>query len=70
MTEGQIAAPVYHCPMHRGVRESAAGKCPKCGMDLVPEGARFGLLRHIARSPLMLGVMLLVMVAAMAMMLM
>jgi hypothetical protein len=39
-------------------------------MALVPEGARFGLLRHIARSPLMVVVMLLVMVAVMVMMLM
>jgi Cu(I)/Ag(I) efflux system membrane fusion protein len=31
---------VYSCPMHPEVRSAAAGKCPKCGMDLVrvPEG--------------------------------
>ncbi len=27
---------VYTCPMHPEVRESKPGKCPKCGMDLVP----------------------------------
>ncbi|HWD21492.1 MAG TPA: heavy metal-binding domain-containing protein [Burkholderiales bacterium] len=70
MTEGQTEPPVYRCPMHREVRGRAAGKCPRCGMALVPEGARFGLLRHIARSPLMVVVMLLVMVAVMVMMLM
>jgi len=32
----------YVCPMHREVRESAAGKCPKCGMDLLREGTRIG----------------------------
>jgi len=26
--------------MHPQVRESQPGKCPKCGMDLVPEGAK------------------------------
>jgi hypothetical protein len=35
-------------------------------MDLVPEGTRFGLLRHMAGSPLHLGVMLAAMVALMA----
>jgi len=27
---------VYTCPMHPEVRQSAPGKCPKCGMDLEP----------------------------------
>lgn len=30
----QVAA-VYTCPMHPEVQQSAPGKCPKCGMDLV-----------------------------------
>ena len=25
----------YYCPMHPEVVQSTAGKCPKCGMDLV-----------------------------------
>ncbi len=29
-------APEYTCPMHPEVRSSRPGKCPKCGMDLVP----------------------------------
>ncbi|HUS08775.1 MAG TPA: multicopper oxidase domain-containing protein [Bryobacteraceae bacterium] len=29
-------AAVYTCPMHAEVRETAPGKCPKCGMTLVP----------------------------------
>ena len=29
----------YTCPMHPEVRERTPGRCPKCGMDLVPEGA-------------------------------
>ena len=43
--EGNIKA--YVCPMHSEVRENRHGKCPKCGMDLVPvkdagEGGREG----------------------------
>jgi hypothetical protein len=26
----------YTCPMHADVREKKPGKCPKCGMELVP----------------------------------
>lgn len=32
-------AVTYTCPMHPEVRETRPGKCPKCGMFLVPEGA-------------------------------
>ena len=28
----------YTCPMHPEVRQKGPGQCPKCGMDLVPEG--------------------------------
>lgn len=54
----------FHCPMHAEVNQTSPGVCPKCGMDLVPEGARFGMLRHMLsmpkhmlRKPWMLGVM-------------
>jgi RND family efflux transporter MFP subunit len=33
------AQKVWVCPMHPEVRSDAPGKCPKCGMDLVEEGA-------------------------------
>jgi len=34
---GLEAAPeVYTCPMHPEVRSEKPGRCPKCGMDLVP----------------------------------
>lgn len=29
-------APSYSCPMHPEVRQNTPGKCPKCGMKLVP----------------------------------
>jgi uncharacterized membrane protein YraQ (UPF0718 family) len=28
---------MYTCPMHPEVRSTTPGRCPKCGMDLVPE---------------------------------
>jgi Cu(I)/Ag(I) efflux system membrane fusion protein len=40
---GSPAAPaptVFTCPMHPEVQRPDAGKCPKCGMELVPKGAR------------------------------
>lgn len=27
----------YTCPMHPGVAQDRPGKCPKCGMQLVPQ---------------------------------
>jgi hypothetical protein len=60
--EGQI----YLCPMHADVRQPHPGKCPKCGMSLLPEGTRFGMFRHMISSPLHLAVMAAVMVAIMA----
>ncbi|MDQ3120381.1 MAG: hypothetical protein M3Q89_12585, partial [Verrucomicrobiota bacterium] len=30
------AAGDYTCPMHSEVKQKALGKCPKCGMALVP----------------------------------
>jgi hypothetical protein len=59
----------YVCPMHPEVRQPNPGKCPKCRMDLVPEGARFGMLRHMIKSPLLIVIMAVLMVAAMIMML-
>ena len=31
---------IYTCPMHPEVKSEEAGKCPKCGMDLVPERSK------------------------------
>jgi Cu(I)/Ag(I) efflux system membrane fusion protein len=30
------AAQLWTCPMHPQVQQTKAGKCPICGMDLVP----------------------------------
>jgi heavy metal-binding protein len=70
----QIAssAAVYICPMHSDIRQAGPGRCPKCAMDLLPEGTWFGLLRHMISSPLhlaiMVAAMLVLMAAAMMMM--
>ena len=58
---------VYVCPMHPKTREMQPGKCLECGMDLLPEGAKFGMLRHMARSPLMVVAMAIIMIAIMIM---
>jgi hypothetical protein len=65
-------AHVYFCPMHSDICQPSPGKCTRCGMDLVPEGTRFALLRHMVGSPLHLAMMvaLMAIVMAVAMMLM
>jgi len=57
---------IFFCPMHPRVRQPYPGKCPKCGMELVPEGTRFAMLRHMANNPLYLTMMAAFMVAVMA----
>ena len=62
----------FVCPMHPDVRQPGPGKCSKCGMDLLPQGTRFALLRHIMSSPLhivIMGVIMLAVMAALMMML-
>jgi P-type Cu+ transporter len=65
-------AQIYVCPMHPDVRLPGSGKCPKCGMNLLPEGTSFAMLRHMMSNPghlLVMGaVMLALMAAAMMMM--
>ena len=65
MNQGKNAGQVYLCPMHSEVRQANLGKCPKCGMDLLPEGTRFAMLRHMSKSPLMIVVMVVIMFAIM-----
>ena len=43
----QTGAVMYTCPMHPEVREDHPGKCPKCGMDLVPEKATGTKTAHL-----------------------
>jgi hypothetical protein len=37
MREEPGARAVYTCPMHPEVRSPAPGRCPKCGMTLIPK---------------------------------
>jgi Heavy metal binding domain len=66
MNQSQREGQIYFCPMHSSVRQSNRGKCPKCGMELLREGTRFAMFRHVVKNPVMLTVMVLVMVAIMA----
>ena len=66
---GKENGETYICPMHPDVRQRNPGRCPKCRMDLVPEGARFAILRHMIKRPLVIIVMVVIMVAAMIIML-
>lgn len=65
MAQTQETGIDHLCPMHPAVRQSGPGRCPRCGMALVPEGARFGLLRHMTGNPLMLAIVAAVMFAIM-----
>lgn len=58
--------PAYVCPMHANVRQAGPGRCPSCGMALMPEGTRFALLRHMMSNPLHVVIMAVLMVAVMA----
>jgi len=66
MSQKSAPQPIYLCPMHSEVRQADPGKCPKCGMALLPEGASFRVLQHMIRSPLHLVIMAAVMVLVMA----
>lgn len=66
MQERTSLGQVYTCPMHTSVRQEGPGRCPKCGMALMPEGTRFGLFRHIISSPVHVVLMVAVMIALMA----
>jgi Heavy metal binding domain len=66
MNQNQHAGKGYFCPMHPQVRQTGAGTCPTCGMDLLPDGTRFGMLRHMIRNPKMLALMVVLMLVIMA----
>jgi hypothetical protein len=60
------AQPVYICPMHTDVKASQPSKCTRCGMNLVPQGAKHPILSHVLSSPLHIAIMVAVMLALMA----
>ena len=74
LVQPRASEQIYVCPMHGAVRQSGPGQCSICAMALVPEGARFPLLRHLASKPVhlivMSGLLLLLMAAAMLLLMM
>ena len=66
MSQAASDGTVYVCPMHSGVRQPGPGTCPECGMDLLPEGTRFAMLRHMMSKPLHIAVMVAVTIAIVA----
>lgn len=40
----------YTCPMHPEVKSDKPGKCPKCGMDLVPGGSSSHHIKQMAET--------------------
>jgi len=66
MSSQPTGGQVYTCPMHKDVRQAGPGKCPHCGMALLPAGARFAMVRHMLSNPMHLVVMGAIMVALMA----
>lgn len=47
----QPAATEYVCPMHPDVRQSTPGRCPRCGMTLVPVTSGAGSDAGSASAP-------------------
>jgi len=64
--ETQVPPVEFICPMDAEVRSQTPGKCPRCGMALVPEHARFPIVRHLLARPMMLAIMFAAMFALMA----
>ncbi len=46
MNRENTSATTYTCPMHPDVQQDQPGKCPKCGMDLVPKTKRGAEQEH------------------------
>ena len=68
MSAQDIGGQFYTCPMHKNVCQIGPGKCPSCGMALLPEGTRFAMIKHMMSGPMpfvMGAVMIALMAAAM-----
>ena len=70
MNPTQNRGQIYLCPMHPEVRQPIPGLCPKCHMELLPEGTRFAMLRHMSKRPVMVIAMVAIMAAVMVMVMM
>jgi Heavy metal binding domain len=56
----------YYCPIHSAVRQAGPGKCPECGVKLLPKGTRFAMLRHMMSNPTHMLIMAALMAGVMA----
>jgi len=52
------------------VRQIGPGKCPSCGMALLPEGTRFAMIKHMMSGPMpfVMGAVMIALMAAAIMM--
>lgn len=41
-----VKSTTYFCPMHQEIHQDAAGKCPKCGMKLIPAKTKADSKEH------------------------
>ena len=62
MVHGRDGGQVYLCHMHSQVRQTGPGSCRNAAWICCPESTRFGMLRHMIKSPMMLTIMAAVMV--------
>lgn len=62
MDHKQKGEQTHVCPMDPEARRPDSEKCP----DLLPEGRRFAMLRHMMKNPLVIIIMVAVMGAIMA----
>ena len=70
MSAQDIGGQVYTCPMHKDLRQIGPGKCPSCGMALLPVGTHFAIIKHMMSGPMpfvMAGVMIALMAVVMMM---
>lgn len=52
-TSQAVSTEVWTCSMHPAIRQNEPGKCPICGMDLIPEGGEeeYGKETSVIMSP-------------------
>lgn len=57
MTEATAGPSMWTCSMHPQIRSASPGKCPICGMDLIPVANKSGGMRTLTVSPETRGLM-------------
>ena len=57
ITEAMAGPSMWTCSMHPQIRSASPGKCPICGMDLIPVANKSGGMRTLTVSPETRGLM-------------